>query len=107
MGSKTLILSKLEEGCSIRRVAQYYNITKSTVQRIKQIILWCSKISATFYVVKQTYLTYIKKRRLNFKKASLHVEKTVINRLLGFSGVLYNFEINCTFFFIFIRNQIL
>jgi hypothetical protein len=25
MGSKTLILSKLEEGCSIRRVAQYYH----------------------------------------------------------------------------------
>jgi hypothetical protein len=32
---KMTIFSKLEEG-SIRRVAQYYNITKSTVQRIKQ-----------------------------------------------------------------------
>jgi DNA-binding NarL/FixJ family response regulator len=49
---KVLILSKLEEGWSIQMVAQYYNIAKSTVQRIKQTILWCSKISATFYVVK-------------------------------------------------------
>jgi hypothetical protein len=32
-----LILSKLEEGWSIRRVAHYYNIVKSTVQRIKQV----------------------------------------------------------------------
>jgi IS30 family transposase len=32
---KVLILSKLEEGWSIRRVAQYYNIVKSTVKRIK------------------------------------------------------------------------
>jgi DNA-binding NarL/FixJ family response regulator len=49
---KVLILSKLEEGWSIQMVAQYYNIAKSTVQRIKQTILWCSTISATFYVVK-------------------------------------------------------
>jgi DNA-binding NarL/FixJ family response regulator len=49
---KVLILSKLEEGWSIQMVAQYYNIAKSTVQRIKQTILWYSKISATFYVVK-------------------------------------------------------
>jgi predicted DNA-binding protein YlxM (UPF0122 family) len=34
--AKVLILSKLEEGWSIRRVAQYYNIAKSIVQRIKQ-----------------------------------------------------------------------
>jgi transposase len=27
---------KLEEGWSIRRVAQHYNIAKSTVQRVKQ-----------------------------------------------------------------------
>jgi hypothetical protein len=33
--TKVLILSKLE-GWSIRRVAQYNNIAKSTVQRIKQ-----------------------------------------------------------------------
>jgi cation transport ATPase len=52
--AQMLILSKLEEGWSIRRVPQYYNIAKSTVQRIKQTILWCSKISATFYVVKLT-----------------------------------------------------
>jgi hypothetical protein len=55
--AKVLILSKLEKGWSIRMVAQHYNIAKSTVQRIKQTILWCSKISATFYVVKN-YLTY-------------------------------------------------
>jgi hypothetical protein len=48
------ILSKLEEGWSIRRVAQYYNVVKSTVQGIKHTILWSSKISATFYVVKLT-----------------------------------------------------
>jgi DNA-binding NarL/FixJ family response regulator len=52
--AKVLIFSKLEEGWSIQRVAQYYNIAKSTVKRIKQTILWCSKISATFYVVKLT-----------------------------------------------------
>jgi hypothetical protein len=52
--AKVFILSKLEEGWSIRRVAHYYNIAKSTVQRIKQALLWCSKISATFYVVKLT-----------------------------------------------------
>jgi DNA-binding NarL/FixJ family response regulator len=52
--AKVLILSKLEEGWSIRRVAQYYNIVKSTVKRIKQTILWCSKISVTFCVVKLT-----------------------------------------------------
>jgi hypothetical protein len=52
--AKVLILSKLEEGWSIRRVAHYYNIAKNTVQRIKQTLLWCSKISATFYVVKLT-----------------------------------------------------
>jgi DNA-binding NarL/FixJ family response regulator len=52
--AKVLILSKLEEGWSIRRVAQYYNIAKSTVQRIKHTLFWCSKISATFYVVKLT-----------------------------------------------------
>jgi hypothetical protein len=51
---KVLILSKLEEGWSIRKVAQYNNIAKSTVQRIEQTILWCSTISATFYVVKLT-----------------------------------------------------
>ncbi|CAH1364981.1 unnamed protein product [Tenebrio molitor] len=28
--------NKLEEGWSIRRVAQHYNIAKSTVQRVKQ-----------------------------------------------------------------------
>jgi hypothetical protein len=38
---KVLILSKLEEGWSIQRVAQYYNIAKSTERRIKQTILWC------------------------------------------------------------------
>jgi hypothetical protein len=38
---KVLILSKLEEGWSIR----------STAQWIEQTLLWCSKISATFYVV--------------------------------------------------------
>jgi hypothetical protein len=32
-------------------VVQYYNIAKSIVQRIKQTLLWCSKISATFYAV--------------------------------------------------------
>jgi hypothetical protein len=52
--TKVLILSKLEEGWSIRRVAQYYSIAKSTVHRIKYTLLWCSKISATFYVVKLT-----------------------------------------------------
>jgi hypothetical protein len=52
--AKVLILSKLREGGSIRRVAQDYNIAKSILQRIKQRILWCSKISATFYVVKLT-----------------------------------------------------
>jgi hypothetical protein len=52
--AKVLILSKLKEGWSIRRVLQYYNMPKSTVQRIKQTILWRSKISATFYVVKLT-----------------------------------------------------
>jgi plasmid rolling circle replication initiator protein Rep len=31
--AKVLILSKLEDGWSIRRVAHYYNIDKSTVQR--------------------------------------------------------------------------
>jgi hypothetical protein len=65
--AKVLILSKLEEGWSIRRVAQDYNMAKSTVQRIKQTILWCSKISATFYVV-QSYLTYIKNMTLKFQK---------------------------------------
>jgi hypothetical protein len=34
---------------------------------------------------------------LKFQKASLHVEKTVINRLLDFSNVLDNFEINCMY----------
>jgi hypothetical protein len=34
-----------------------------------------------------------KKYSSNFKKPPLHVEKTVINRLLNFRGVLYNFEI--------------
>ncbi|KAJ3615685.1 hypothetical protein MTP99_006731 [Tenebrio molitor] len=34
--AKVLILSKLEEGWSIRRVAQHYNIAKSTVRRVKQ-----------------------------------------------------------------------
>jgi DNA-binding NarL/FixJ family response regulator len=34
--AKVLILSKLEEGWSIRGVAQYYNIAKSTVQSIKR-----------------------------------------------------------------------
>jgi hypothetical protein len=29
--AKVVILSKLEEGWSIRRLAQYYNIAKSTV----------------------------------------------------------------------------
>jgi DNA-binding NarL/FixJ family response regulator len=29
--AKVVILSKLEEGWSIRRIAQYYNIAKSTV----------------------------------------------------------------------------
>jgi hypothetical protein len=38
---------------------------------------------------------YIKIWRPHFKKASSHVEKTVINRLLDFWGVLDNFEINC------------
>jgi hypothetical protein len=38
--AKVLILSKLEEGWWIRRVAHYYNIAKSTVQRIKQTLLW-------------------------------------------------------------------
>jgi DNA-directed RNA polymerase specialized sigma subunit len=52
--AKMLILFKLEEGWSIRRVAHNYNIAKNTVQRIKQTLLWCSKISATFYVVKLT-----------------------------------------------------
>jgi DNA-binding NarL/FixJ family response regulator len=52
--AKVLILSKLEEGWSIRRVAQDYNIAKSTVHRMKQTILWGSKVSATFYVVKLT-----------------------------------------------------
>jgi hypothetical protein len=52
--AKMLILFKLEEGWSIRRVPHNYNIKKSTVQRIKQTLLWCSKISATFYVVKLT-----------------------------------------------------
>jgi hypothetical protein len=37
--AKVLILSKLEEGWWIRRVAHYYNIAKSTVQR-KQTLLW-------------------------------------------------------------------
>jgi transposase len=37
--AKMVNLSKLEEeGWSIRRIAQYYNIAKSTVQRIKQTI---------------------------------------------------------------------
>jgi hypothetical protein len=39
-----------------------------------------------------------KKYSSNFKKPPLHVEKTVINRLLNFRGVLYNFEIKCTAF---------
>jgi hypothetical protein len=39
-----------------------------------------------------------KNMTFKFQKASLHVEKTVINRLLDFSGVLYNFEINCTLY---------
>jgi hypothetical protein len=34
--TKVLILSKSEERWSIRRVAHYYNIAKSIVQRIKQ-----------------------------------------------------------------------
>jgi hypothetical protein len=51
---KVHILSKSEEGWSIRRVAEYYKIAKSNAQEIKQTILWCSKISATFYVVKLT-----------------------------------------------------
>jgi hypothetical protein len=38
--AKVLILSKLEEGWWIRRVAHYYNFAKSTVQRIKQTLLW-------------------------------------------------------------------
>jgi hypothetical protein len=38
----------------------------------------------------------IKNMTFKFQKASLHVEKTVIYRLLHFSDVLYNFEINCT-----------
>jgi hypothetical protein len=46
--AKVVILSKLEEGWSIRRLAQYNNIAKSAVQRIKQTLLWCSKISTTF-----------------------------------------------------------
>jgi hypothetical protein len=50
--AKVLILSKLEEGYWIRRVAQYYNIAKSTVQMIKQTLLWCSKITETLYVDK-------------------------------------------------------
>jgi hypothetical protein len=63
--AKVLILSKLEEGWSIRRVAQhYYNIA----QRLKQTILWCSKISGTFYVVKLIYLTYIKNMTFTFQK---------------------------------------
>jgi transposase len=33
---KVLILSKLEEGWSIRRLVQHYNIVKGTVQRVKQ-----------------------------------------------------------------------
>jgi hypothetical protein len=49
--TKVLILFKLEEGWSIWRVAQACNIAQSIVQRIKQTILWCSEISATFYVV--------------------------------------------------------
>jgi hypothetical protein len=64
--AKVLILSKLEERWWIRRVAQYYNIAKSTVQRIKQTILWCSKTSTTF-LCSQTYLTY-KKYDVKFKK---------------------------------------
>jgi hypothetical protein len=62
--AKVLILSKLEERWWIRRVAQYYNIAKSTVQRIKQTILWCSKTSTTFYVVKPWPTVSIYTRRV-------------------------------------------
>jgi hypothetical protein len=37
--TKVFTLSKLEEGWEMRRVAQYYKIAKSTVQRIKQTML--------------------------------------------------------------------
>jgi hypothetical protein len=50
--ANVLVLSKLEQDPEGSPV--FYNIAKSTVQRIKQTILWCSKISATFYVVKLT-----------------------------------------------------
>jgi hypothetical protein len=39
--AKVLILSKLQEGWSIRRVAQYNNIAKGTMHRIEQTIFWC------------------------------------------------------------------
>ncbi|CAH1375284.1 unnamed protein product [Tenebrio molitor] len=45
--AKLLILSKLEEGWSIRRVAQYYNIAKSTVQRIKHTIMYYGVLKLT------------------------------------------------------------
>jgi DNA-binding NarL/FixJ family response regulator len=70
---KVHILSKLEEGWSIQRVAQYYNIAKSTVQGIKQTILWSSKISATFYVVKFTNL--YKKYDRQISKRHLYMGK--------------------------------
>jgi hypothetical protein len=37
--AKVLVLSKLEEGWLIRRVAQYYNIAKSTVQIMADTIM--------------------------------------------------------------------
>jgi hypothetical protein len=52
--TKVLILSKLEEGWSIRRVAQYNNIANREEHRAEDKTDWCSKISAMFYVVKLT-----------------------------------------------------
>jgi hypothetical protein len=68
---KVLILSKLEEGWSIRKVAQYNNIAKSTVQRIGQTILWCSTVSATHFMLSNLPNLY-KKYDAQISKRHLH-----------------------------------
>jgi hypothetical protein len=71
--AKVLILSKLEDGWSIRRVAHYYNISKSTVPRIKHTIMVFQNINDILCC--QTYLTYIKNMTLKFQKGIFTCEK--------------------------------
>jgi hypothetical protein len=42
-------------------------------------------------------LNLYKKYDVQISKRHLYMWKKLINRLLDFSGVLYNFEINCTY----------